>query len=247
MYLFVFSDVDVLSMIENNHNASQTTEDQLTTDLSGSDSLPLMTGSESSQPILNIQSESKLSSSEYNNMVATNDLNFTNFRIFPSTTYGDKLQENKWSVHSPGSVEPPSKITPTPSPCIVSSNPQTPMPQAQYNSFPFSPLIPSPKDSFECSSNVERLESARLRTLLMTSKRTDVSNDENNITNKHNILKGLLDPDEMATQNADELLIHDTSSPTNVRQASHSSNLNDANNHSNNNMLLKVIKLIIFT
>jgi len=233
-------------MIENNRNATQTTDDQLTTDLNGSDSLPLMACGESNQ--LNVQTESKLGCSDYN-LAASNDLNFTNFRIFPSTTYGDMLQDNKWSGHSPSSVEPSSKITPAPSPSMVSSNPQTPIAQTpQYNSFPFSPVLSSPKDSFESnSSNVERIESARLRTLLMTSKRTDVSSDENNLTNKHNILKGLLDPDEIMPQNVDELAIHDTSSPTNVRQqqqASHNSNLTDANNsNSNNNMLLKVKKI----
>lgn len=224
----------MLSMIENNLNASQTTDEQLASDLNGSDSLPLMACSESNKTILNTQSESKLSSSDYSNMsVTTDDLNF---RIFPSTTYGDILQENKWSVQSPTSVELPSKITPAPSP--KSSNPNTPASaQTQYNMFSFSPLIPSPNDSFDSSNNVEKMESARLRTLLTTSKRTDVSSDEN-LTNKHNILKGLLDPDEIASQSVDELQIHDTLSPTNIKQASYNSNLNYSS--INNNILLKV-------
>lgn len=225
------------AMIE---NSSRATANQLSVSLNGSDSLPLMASSVvSNQPVSSLQSESKFSS-DYN-MTPSTDLNFSEFGLFPSTTYGDILQDNKWSTQSPNSVEAPSKTTPVPSPATVSSNPHTPAAQTQYTSFPFSPLIPSPKDSFDPGNSVERMESARLRTLLMTSKRTDVSSDENNVTkNKHNILKGLLNPDEMASQSADDDLARLGTPPSpNVRH--NNSNLNDTSSTpNNNNMLIKV-------
>lgn len=250
--MFCFSDNDICAVLENNHNAARLVAvEQMHNSLNGNDSSLSMTthSVESNQPVSSLQSESKFSSDF--NMTPSTDLNFSDFGLFPSTTFGDMLQENKWSEPSTTSVETSSKTTPVPSPVTISSNPHTPAPQTPYTSFPFSPLIPSPKDSFDSTGSVERMESARLRTLLMTSKRPE-SSDESNVTkNKHNILKGLLNPDEMASQsNDDELANQNTPpSPANVRQASHnSSNLNDApptpNNattsNNNNNMLLKV-------
>lgn len=229
------------AMIE---NSSRTTANQLSASLNGSDSLPLMTsGVVPNQPVSNLQSESKFSSSDYN-MTPSTDLNFSEFGLFPSTTYGDILQDSKWSTQSPNSVEAPSKTTPVPSPATVSSNPHTPVAQTQYTSFPFSPLIPSPKDSFDSSNSVERMESARLRTLLMTSKRADGSSDENNVTkNKHNILKGLLNPDEIASQSVDDDLVNHSTPPSpNVRHI----HLNETSSiPNNNNMLIKVCTIHI--
>lgn len=215
--------------------------------LNGTD--PLMTNSVgSNQSVSILQSESKFSN-DYN-MTPSADLNFSDFGLFPSTTFGDMLQENKWSESSTNSVEAPSKITPVPSPATVSSNPHTPVAQSQYTSFPFNPLIPSPKNSYDSCCSVDRMESARLRDLLMN--RTDGSAKENNVSkNKHNILKELLNADEMASPSADnDSTNHSTPpSPSNVRQASRSnSNMNDApstpNNattsNNNNNMLITV-------
>lgn len=187
-------------------------------------------------------------------MTPSTDLSFSDFGIFPSTTFGDMMQENKWSEPSNSSVDAPSRTTSVPSPATsVSTNPHTPVSQTQYSSFPFSPLISSPKDSYDSSGSVDRTESARLRSLLLmtTPKRTDILSDENNVTkNNHNILKGLLKPDEMASQSADDDSAHHSTppSPANVQASHNTSNFNDApltpNNAStsnnNNNMLLKV-------
>lgn len=233
------------AMIENNCKALAAAADPSSASLNGTDSL--MASNIGSNPnVSSLQSESKFSS-DYNTTPSA-DLNFSDFGLFPSTTFGDMLQENKWSEQSTNSVETLSKTTPVPSPATVSSNPHTPVAQTPYSSFPFSPLIPSPKDSFDSSCSVDRMESARLRTLLMTSKRSDASSEENNATkNKHNILKGLLNPDEMASQSADdELASHSTPpSPANVRQSSHNSDSSSTPNsattsNNNNNMLLKV-------
>ncbi|XP_026815917.1 nuclear receptor coactivator 2 isoform X3 [Rhopalosiphum maidis] len=243
----IIVDSEMCAMIENN-SARAAAADPLNASLNGTDPLPLMTNNVgSNQSVSIMQSESKFGN-DYN-MTPSADLNFSDFGLFPSTTFGDMLQENKWSEPSTNSVEAPSKITPVPSPATVSSNPHTPVAQSQYTSFPFSPLIPSPKDSYDSCGSVDRMESARLRTLLM--KRTDGSAEENNVSkNKHNILKGLLNPDDMASQSADdESTNHSTPpSPANVRQASRSnSTMNEApstpNNattsNNNNNMLLK--------
>lgn len=238
------------AMIEN--NSARAAADPLNSSLNGTDPLSLMANNQSASIL---QTESKFSN-DYN-MTPSTDLNFSDFGLFPSTTFGDMLQENKWPEPSTNSVEALSKTTPVPSPATVSSNPHTPVAQTQYTSFPFSPLIPSPKDSYDSCGSVDRMESARLRTLLM--KRTDGSSEDNNVSkNKHNILKGLLNPDDMASQSADdESTNHSTPpSPANVRQAPRSnSNMNDApstpstNNattsNNNNNMLLKVCIITI--
>lgn len=236
------------AMIEN--NAARAAADTLNASLNGNDSSLMGCSVGSNQPVSSLQSETKFCNSDFN-MTHSTDLNFSDFGLFPSTTFGDIMQENKWSEPSTNSVEAPSKITPVPSPATVSSNPHTPVAQTQYTSFPYSPLIPSPKDSYESSSSVERMESVRLRSLL-TTKRTDSSSDENNLSkNKHNILKGLLNPDEMASQSIDDGSTNQStpSSPANIRQASRNNiNLNDSpstpNNattsNNNNNMLLKV-------
>ena len=173
------------AMIENNSAraaaaaAAAAAADPLNASLNGTDPLPLMAnnvGSNQSGSIL--QSESKFGN-DYN-MTPSTDLNFSDYGLFPSTTFGDMLQENKWSESSTNSVEAPSKTTPVPSPATVSSNPHTPVAQTQYTSFSFGSLIPSPKDSYDSCSSVDRMESAQLRTLLM--KRTDGSSDENNVS-----------------------------------------------------------------
>lgn len=244
-------------MIESSTNAARSITDPLSNSLNGTDTSPLMTNSAASnQSVSSLQSESKFGNCDYN-MTPSTDLSFSDFGLFPSTTFGSILQENKWSEPSTNSVETSSKITPVPSPATVSSNPHTPAPHTPYTSFPFSPHISSPKDSYESSGSAERMESARLRTLLMTSKRIEGSPDENNVTkNKHNILKELLNPDEMASQSIDEESANQSTptSPANIRPASHSSsNFNDApqtpNNattsNNNNNMLLKVCIVIL--
>ncbi|CAH1732610.1 unnamed protein product [Aphis gossypii] len=236
----IIVDNEMCAMIESNSARAAAADP-----LNGTD--PLMTNSVgSNQSVSILQSESKFSN-DYN-MTPSADLNFSDFGLFPSTTFGDMLQENKWSESSTNSVEAPSKITPVPSPATVSSNPHTPVAQSQYTSFPFNPLIPSPKNSYDSCCSVDRMESARLRDLLMN--RTDGSAKENNVSkNKHNILKELLNADEMASPSADnDSTNHSTPpSPSNVRQASRSnSNMNDApstpNNattsNNNNNMLI---------
>ncbi|XP_060857712.1 nuclear receptor coactivator 3-like isoform X4 [Metopolophium dirhodum] len=244
----IIVDSEMCAMIEN--NSARAAAEQMNASFNGTDPLSLMSNSVgSNQSVSILQSESKFGN-DYN-MTPSSDLNFSDFGLFPSTTFGDMLQENKWSEPSTNSVEAPSRTTPVPSPATVSSNPHTPVAQTQYSSFPFSPLIPSPKDSYDSCGSVDRMESARLRTLLM--KRTDGSSEDNNVSkNKHNILKGLLNPDDMASQSADdESTNHSTPpSPANVRQASRSnSNMNDSpstpNNattsNNNNNMLIKLL------
>lgn len=250
MNLF-FSDNEMCAMIENSA-ASRAAADLANNSLNSSDSLSLMTNDGgSNQLVSSLQAEPKFSS-DYN-MTPSNDLNFSDFGLFPSTTFGDMLQENKWSESSTNAVEAPSKTTPVPSPATVSSNPHTPAAQ-MFTSFPFSPLVPSPKDSFDSSSSADRMESARLRTLLMTSKRPDgLSDDTSGTKNKHNILKGLLNPDDLASQSADDESTNHSMPPSpNIRQTSNSScSLNDApsaqnsSTTSNNNMLLKVCILLI--
>lgn len=239
------------AMIENN-TAALASSNLSSASLNGTDLLPLSSSSGPNQSVSSLQSESKFSRSDYN-MPSSNDLNFSDFGLFPSTTFGDVLQqESKWSESSINSIEAPSKTTPVSSPATV-SNPHTPTTQL-YTSFPFSPLIPSPKDSFDSNSSADRMESARLRTLLTTSKRIDGSSDENNISkNKHNILKGLLNPDELATQSVeDELSNHNTPLSPNVKAPMSNSSLNESpstiktstTSNNNNNMLLQVGALI---
>lgn len=235
------------AMIEN--NSARAAADPLNASFNGTDPLSLMANSVgSNQSVSILQSESKFGN-DYN-VTPSSDLNFSDFGLFPSTTFGDMLQENKWSEPpSTNSVEAPSRTTPVPSPATVSSKPHTPVAQTQYTSFPFSPLIPSPKDSYDSCGSVDRMESARLRNLLM--KRADGSSEDNNVSkNKHNILKGLLNPDDVASQSADEESTNHSTppSPANVRQASRSnSNMNDspstpnnATTSNSNNMLIKV-------
>lgn len=246
MYTFYyFRDSEMCAMIESNTIANRTIAEQ-----DGTESLSLMTSSiPSNQSVSSLQSEAKFSNSDYNTTTTT-DLNFSDFELFPSTTFGDMIPDNKWSDNSNNTVE--KTTTPLNSP-PVSSNPITPASQVQYSSYPLSPLIQSPKESFDSRGNIERItESARLRTLLMTSKRLEGSTadeDKDSSKNKHNILKGLLNPDEIPFQNSnDESIITHQNVPQspNIRQASHSSfdltdtpsTLNNASN--NNNMLLKV-------
>lgn len=234
------------AMIES--NASRAMADPLSNSLNGTDSLPLVNNMiGSNQPVTSIKSESNFSS-DYS-MTPSTDLNFSDFGIYPSTTYSDMLHENKWSESSTNSIEAPSKTTPVHSPAPLSSNPHTPVTQTSYNSFPFSPLMQSPKDSFDSNNTVEKMESVRLRSLLSIPKRTDGPSDDSNVAkNEHNILKGLLNPDEMASPSTDDKPANQSTppSPANVRQVIQ--NLNDtstSNNPStnNNNMLLKVCYL----
>jgi len=225
------------AMIENN-TALQTSN----TSLNGTDLLQL-NGDGPNRTVSTLQSESKFSNSNYN-MTPSTDLSFSDFGIFPSTTFGD-VQENKWSESCTNSIEAPSKTTPVSSPATV-SNPHTPTTQI-YTPFPFSPLVQSPKDSFDLNSNADRVESARLRTLLLTTKRNDGMSDEINISkNKHNnILKGLLNPDELTTHNIDdESSNHNTPLSPSVKTPLNNSVLNDTpstmKNSTSNNMLLQV-------
>lgn len=228
------------AMIEN--NSARAAADLLSASLNGTDSSLLIANSiRSNQSVSILQSESKFGN-DYN-MTPSTDLNFSEFGLFPSTPFGDMLQENKWSEASTNSVEGPSRTTPVPSPATVSSNPHTPLAQTPYTSFPFSP----PKDSYDsCVSQ----ESARLRTLLMN--KTNGSSEESNVSkNNHQILIGLLNPDEMSSQSADDDSTNHSTlpSPVNVRQASrNNSNMNDdsstlnnaTTSSNNNNVLLKV-------
>lgn len=236
------------AMIENNSHISRGMTDTLSSSLNGSDGLTSR-NIRPNQPVSSLQSESKFSSNSDYNTAPSTDLNFSEFGLFASTTFSDILQENKWSEQSTNSTETPSRTTPIQSPAHISSNPHTPATQTQYN-FQFSPpLMASPKDSFDSNSSIDRMESARLRTLLMTSKQPDRREypEENNITkNNHNILKGLLNPDEMASQSPDEETanLSTPSSPANIQAAQNNSHLNDIStantSHNNNNMLLKV-------
>lgn len=226
------------AMIENN-TALQASN----ASLNGTDLLQI-NGDGPSRTVLTAQSESKFSNSNYN-MTSSTDLSFSDFGLFPSTTYGD-VQENKWSESCTNSIEAPSRTTPVSSPAATVSNPHTPNAQI-YTPFPFSPLVQSPKDSFDLNSSADRIESARLRTLLMTTKRNDGASDEINISkNKHNILKGLLNPEELVTHNVDEEPSnHNTPLSPSVKTAMNNSNVNESssvmkNSTNNNNMLLQV-------
>lgn len=234
------------AIIENNSHISRSMANtSLPGSLNGSDGLTSRNVGPN-QAVSSLQSESKFSN--YNTAPST-DLNLSEFGLFANSTFGDMLQETKWSEQSTNSIETPSRTTPVQSPAHISSNPHTPATQVQYN-FPFSPpLMPSPKDSFDSNSSIDRMESARLRTLLMTSKQSDRREypDENNITkNNHNILKGLLNPDEMASQSPDDEIANPStpSSPANIQTSQNNSHLNDIStantSHNNNNMLLKV-------
>ncbi|XP_050438231.1 nuclear receptor coactivator 2-like isoform X2 [Adelges cooleyi] len=248
----IIGDSEMCTMIENHSSAyaaasaavAAVTDPLGVVSLNGTDSLSLMvSGPGSNHSGSNMQSETKFSTTNAFNMTPTSDLNFSDFPLFQSTTFSDILQENKWPEQAMNVVETLAKTTPVPSPATISSNPHTPTAHTPYTSFPFSPLIPSPKDTFDSINNAEKTESARLRTLLMTTKRADGSFEES----KHNILKGLLNQPEMGLQDEESMNHHSTPpSPANSRPQSHnSSNLNDTsaalNNSSSNNMLLKLL------
>jgi len=228
-------------MIEN--NSARAAADPSNASLNGTDPLSLMANSVGSNQSI-WQSESKFSNDYYR--TSSSDLNFSDFGLFPSTTFDDMFQENKWSEPFTNSVEAPSRTTRMPSQSTVSSNSHSLVGQTQYTSFPFSSLIPSPKDSYNTCGSVDRMESARLRSLLM--KQTDGSYEDNNVSKKkHNILN----PYDMAFQNADDKSTNHSipPSPANVWQAIRSnSNMNGVpstlynttTSNNNNNMLLKV-------
>ncbi|VVC34781.1 Myc-type, basic helix-loop-helix (bHLH) domain,PAS fold,PAS domain [Cinara cedri] len=244
---FIVGDSEMCAMIENNSNISRMMTDTLSSSLNGSDGL-ISHNIGPNQPVTSLQSESKFSNSDYNT-TPSSDLNISEFELFPSTTFGDILHENnKWPEQSTNFIETPSRTTPVQSPAHISSNPHTPAAQTQYN-FQFSPLMTSPKDSFDSNSSIDRMESARLRALLLTKHpdRREYS-EENNITkNNHNILKGLLNPDDMTCPSPDVETANPStpSSPANIQASQNNSHLNDIStantSHNNNNMLLKLL------
>lgn len=231
-------------MIESNTISSRAAVEQ------NNESMSLITSIASNQPVSNLPPETKFSGNDYNTTTST-DLNFSDFGLFSNTTFGDMIPENKWSENSTNTVELSSKTSTVP---LGSSNPTSQIP---YNSYSLNPLIQSPKESFDSRDNVERMESARLRTLLMTSKHLECPSENNTSKSKHNILKGLLNPDEISFQNTNDesLTPQNTPQSPNVQQSSHSNfDLNDVpstlnNTVSNNNILLNkvcIIKINIF-
>ncbi|XP_050529794.1 nuclear receptor coactivator 2-like isoform X2 [Daktulosphaira vitifoliae] len=243
----------------------------------------------------NVQSDSKFSSNNVygsggNNRTTTPptfELNLSNFSLFPGCNYGggggDMIENKPWTAaaeQSASAGDASNKTTPVPSPAAttIHSNPppHTPAaaPQTPYGCFPFSPLVQSPKDTtFDNINNAAAAAAAdkaeKLRSLLTTSstKRADGSFDET--AAKHNILKGLLNQNEMNSQDDDSVNHHHhhhhhgtpSSSPANVRQPLHNFSTvmaNDtaaamippnsaaaaaaaASSNNNNNMLLKLL------
>lgn len=200
-------------MIENNTNKSRAMEETLSGSLNGSKGLS-SSNVGPSQPVSKLQSESKFSNSDYNT-TPSNDI-ISEFEL-NNILHGN----SKW----PDYIETP----PDQSPVHVSSNPHTPSAQVQYK-FQYSPL-----NSFDSNSNSDKIDSTRLRALLVPKQQDRYSNETNTVEN--NILKKAL------------LIPHDPQSPddNSTNRSTPSSNNSYLNEISaantspnNNNMLLKV-------